>query len=333
MLRFLVTRLTAMVFMLAGVVVGAFVLTHVVPADPARMIAGLRASQEQVDAVRAELGLDDPLLVQFGRFLNDILHGDLGSSAISHRPVVDDIARYFPATFELVLFAVLLMVALGVPAGVYAALGRRAAVKSLVKVLGLIAMGVPVFVLGLVLQRVFFGNLGWLPSGQRITGGAPNTVTGLHTVDALLTGNLPALGSALVHLVLPAGALALYRAGMVMRFVESQLDQTMNADYIRTARAKGAGPRRLVWGHMVRNASLPVVSMIGLEFGWLLSGSVLVESIFSWPGMGSYMIESILAFDFAPVVACALVLAGAFALINLVVDIVQRLIDPRIALS
>jgi peptide/nickel transport system permease protein len=326
----LLKRLGATALMLLGAVIGTFLLTHVVPADPAQIAAGLNATPAQVAHVRQELGLDKPLIVQLGIFLADLLHGDLGTSFVSQRDVATDIATFFPATFELVLWAIVIMVVVGVPIGLYSVLGRSRIAANIIRLLSFTVMGVPAFVIALVAQIVFFGVLGWFPSGGRIAGTPPAHITGLYTVDAVLTGNWPAFGSALLHLLLPAASLAIYRVGMIARYTESEVQRAMHSDYVRTARAKGARLPRILAHHVARNAVMPVLTIVGLEFGWLLGGSILVESIFSWPGMGQYILSSVAAFDFSPVIVSTLVLAAAFAVINLLVDIVQTLLDPRV---
>lgn len=323
-------RFGATVLMVLGAVIGTFLLTHVVPSDPAQVAAGLNAPPSEVAHVRAELGLDRPLIDQLGTFLSQLAHGDFGTSFLTRRNVGADIATYFPATFELVLWAIAIMVVVGVPVGVYAAVGRHRIAAAVVKIASFGGMGVPAFVTALVLQIVFFGVLGWFPSGGRIAGAPPVSITHLYTVDALLTGNWAALGSAIYHIIVPAASLAIYRVGMVARYTESEVRRIMAAEYVRTARAKGAGMRRILFRHVARNAMMPVIAIVGLEFGWMLGGSVLVETIFSWPGMGNYIDSSVTAFDFSPVIISTLTLAAAFAVINLIVDLIQGALDPRV---
>jgi peptide/nickel transport system permease protein len=329
--RYVVSRALSTLLMLVGIVVITFLLTHVIPADPARVAAGLRATPEQVAAVRQAMGLDDPLYLQFVHFLSQLAHGDFGRSFVTLRPVTSDIGLYFPATVELVLCAMVPIVVLGVTAGTYVTLARRPLPRLAVKVTTLLAMGAPVFLTALLAQIVFFGHLGWLPGQGRISGQPPTSITGLYLVDSLLTLNFAAFGSAAGHMLLPATALALSRVGVIMRFVEEQLTGALRSDYVRTARAKGLGERGVVLRHAMRNAFIPVVTMIGLQFGWLLGGSVLVESIFDWPGLGTYMVTSIDALDFQPVIGTAVVLGAAFAVLNFLVDVVQQMLDPRIA--
>jgi peptide/nickel transport system permease protein len=334
MLSYVARRLVSSVIMLLGLVLGTFVLTHVIPANPASLAAGIRATPQQVAAVSRQLGLTKPLYIQLLDFCSQLLHGNLGTSFLTERPVTEDIALFFPATLELVIAAMILMVVIGVPIGVYLATGRYQAVKNALRVAMVSLMGFPAFLLALLLQIVFYGQLGWFPVGGRlgINQSPPPSMTHLYTVDSLLTGHFGLFGSAVWHLALPAASLALYRAGMVARFVESQTEQVLGSDYIRTARAAGLTQRRLVVRHLFRNAGAPVLTMVGLEFGWLLGGSVLVESIYSWPGMGNYILQSVGALDFYPVIAAALVLGAAFVVINFIVDVLHKAMDPRVSL-
>lgn len=327
-------RLVSSVIMLLGLVIGTFVLTHVIPANPASLAAGIKATPQQVAAVSRQLGLNRPLYIQLGDFCKQLLHGDLGTSFLTGRPVTSDVALYFPATFELVLAAMILMVVIGVPIGLYLATGHHQVVKNTLRFLMVAVMGFPAFLLALLLQILFYGRLHWFPVGGRLNAvqNPPPSLTHLYTVDSLLTGHFGLFGAAAWHLVLPAASLALYRAGVVARFVESQTVQVLGSDYIRTARAEGLSRPRLLARHLTRNAGAPVLTMVGLEFGWLLGGSVLVESIYSWPGMGNYILQSVGALDFYPVIAGAFVLGAAFVVINFVVDIIHKLMDPRVAL-
>ena len=331
--RYIIARLASSAFVVLGIVLLSFLITHIVPADPARMAAGIRATAQQVAEVRRQMGLDQPLIIQFGAFLGQIAHGDLGQSFVTLRPVTEDIGLYFPATFELVLAAMLIQVVIGLLAGIYVATTRAHLPSLLLRIAAIGFMGVPVFWIGLVAQIVFYGGLGWFPSGGRIDGTPPTTITGLYVVDSLLTGNLPALWSSLAHLALPALCLGLSRVGVVMRFVDTELSRVLQADYVRTARAKGLSERLVIWKHALRNALVPVVTMVGLQFGWTLGGTVLIETIFAWPGLGRYAVDSINAFDFMPVIVTSAVLGLCFVVINFLVDVVQRWLDPRIELS
>jgi len=213
--------------------------------------------------------------------------------------------------------------------GTYAALHVCSAVFDCLP--GNHALGSPVFLTALLAQIVFFGHFGWLPAGGRISGNPPTAITHLYLVDSLLTLNFRAFGSAFSHILLPSLALGLSRFGVVMRFVDEQVTAALHAEYVRTARAKGLSERIVVWRHAMRNALIPVVTIVGLQFGWLLGGTVIVESIFSWPGLGNYMVNSITSLDFMPVIGTAVVLGAAFAVINFIVDVVQQFLDPRMA--
>lgn len=330
-IRHIIDRAFSTVLMLLGIVVITFLLTHVIPADPARVAAGLRATPAQVAAVRRQLGLDHPLYVQLFDFLRQLAHGDFGKSFVTFRPVSHDIGIYFPATLELVLCSMLIIVVLGLLAGIFVATTRHAAPRIVVKGFSLLALGSPVFLTALLAQIVFFGHFGWLPAGGRISGNPPTSITHLYLVDSLITLNFHAFGSAFSHILLPALALGLSRFGVVMRFVDEQVTGALHAEYVRTARAKGLSERIVVWRHAMRNALIPVVTIVGLQFGWLLGGTVIVESIFSWPGLGNYMVNSITSLDFMPVIGTAVVLGAAFAVINFIVDVIQQFLDPRMA--
>lgn len=323
-------RLASTLLVIVGVMLISFIITHVVPADPARVAAGLMATEEQVAALRHEMGLDRPLYVQFGRFISTLARGDLGKSFVTHRSVVDDLRLYFPATFELVLLSTALFIVFGIPLGVVCAVTRRRWLRTLAKVVSIGGLGVPAFWLGLMLQLVFYAKLGWLPPAGRIAGAAPAGPSGLYLLDALLAGDMRMVGSVLVHMVLPAITLAVNRFGVTLRLVEVEMKKVLREDYVRTARAKGLAERVVVYKHAVRNALIPVVTMTGLQFGWLLGGTVLVETVFSWPGLGQYAVFSITAFDFMPVIGVTMLMALFFCLVNLIVDISYVFIDPRI---
>lgn len=330
MWRRIAGRLIGTVIVIAGVIVISFVITHVVPADPARVAAGLMAREEQVQALRVKMGLDQPLYVQFGRFVIQLAHGDFGRSFITHRSVTEDLKLYLPATLELVIVSTVIFVGFGLVLGVVCAVTRKKWLRTLIKVLSVGGLGVPAFWLGLMLQLIFYAKLGWLPAAGRIAVAAPPTLTGFLTIDSLLAGNLAALGSCLTHLVLPATTLAINRLGVTLRLVEVETKKVLREDYVRTARAKGLRERVVIYKHAVRNALIPVVTMAGLQFGWLLGGTVLVESVFSWPGLGQYAVYSISSFDFMPVIGVTVLMALMFCAINLIVDFIYAVIDPRL---
>ncbi len=328
--RYVLQRVVGTGFVLLGVIIITFVITHAVPADPARVAAGLQATPEQVEALRKDMGLDLPIYVQLGRYLRDLARGSLGTSFVSNRPVARDLRLYFPATLELVVVATLMFLGLGLPLGVFLTTSRSGVARFLIRVLAVTGMGVPPFWLGLMVQLLFYARLNWLPPTGRIAGTPPPTVTGLFLVDSLLAGNLVAFGSSVTHLILPALTLAANRFGVTVRMTSAQLAQELREDYVRTARAKGLGSHTVVRKHALRNALIPVTTMTGLQLGWMLGGTVLVETVFSWPGLGQYAFFSIAAFDFRAVIAVTILLSACFAVINLITDFVYMLLDPRI---
>lgn len=332
-MRFLARRLIALCFVLVGITLLMFVISHIVPADPAVAAAGPNATKEQVQILHRELGLDRPLPVQYGQYLGGLVRGDFGRSTQTQHPVRQDIGRYFPATVELTFFTMVLYTIIGVPLGVLAAL-RRGWIDRFTNVFAIFGVAIPSFWLALVLQVIFFSKLGWLPSGSRLDQGMspPQAITHLYLIDSLLTANWAVLGSCLRHMILPATTLALGRLGVVMRVSRVSVRETMMKDFIRTARAKGLSRGTVLTRHVMRNSMIPIVTMLGLQAGWLLNGVVVVEIIFGWPGVGLYAVNAISAADFPAVMGVTLVVAFFFVVINFVVDLSYRLFDPRVTL-
>lgn len=333
--QLIVRRLFFLVFVLLGLSLITFVLSHIVPADPARVIAGPRASPEAVEKIRKEYGLDQPLWRQYVRYLNGLVHLDFGKSLTSRRPVSEDLARYLPATIELALYAMLFAVVLGIPLGVLSAVRRNSFLDLIGRTISILGLSIPSFWLALILQFFLFAQLGLLPDGQRLPVGVkePPRVTGLFTVDALLAGNLGLFLLALKHLLMPSLVLGLAALAIVTRMVRSGMLEVLGQDYIRTARAKGLQPRVVILRHALKNALLPAVTVIGLQFGLLMGGAVLVEIIFSWPGIGRYAFQAIQNFDYNAVISVTLVIGAAYVLVNLLVDIIYVLLDPRIRMT
>lgn len=332
MLKFIARRLVALVFVLVGLSVITFVISHVVPGDPARLAAGPQARPEQVETVRKELGLDKPLPVQYAVYMKGLLRLDLGKSIRTMRPVRDDIRDYFPATVELALAAALLCVIVGLPFGVASAVNKDRPLDHASRLFSLSGVSMPTFWLGLVLQLLLFKVVHLLPIGGRIDPflDVPTRMTGLYTVDALLSGNFPAFASALQHLVMPAVTLAYSSLAVVTRMTRSTMVETMGQDYIRTARSKGLADRTVIYGHALKNAVVPTVTVMGLQFGYLLSGTFLVETIFAWPGMGQYGVQSVMSLDIPAIMGVTLLVAVIYVLTNLVVDLLYVWLDPRI---
>jgi peptide/nickel transport system permease protein len=325
-------RLILLVFVVFGVSVVTFAISHLIPGDPARMMAGERASDEVVAHMRAVLGLDRPLVTQYVSYVAGLLHGDLGISIRTGRPVAEDIRIFFPATIELAVAALLFATLLGIPLGVLSAVAKDRAIDQVTRTLSVTGISTPAFWLGLLLIYVFYGQIGILPGSGRIDSELtpPPTVTGFYTVDALFAGDGTALWSALVHLVLPALTLGFLNLGIVTRQVRSSMLEVMQEDYIRTARASGLSRRRILFDHALRNALIPSVTMIGLTFGDLLYGAVLTETVFGWPGMGNYVVQSITALDFPAIMGFTVVASTAYVLLNLLVDLLYMALDPQI---
>lgn len=328
-------RLAVLPVMLIGVTFLTFVITHLIPADPARVAAGLNAPESQVERLREEMGLNRPIVQQYVVYLGDLVRGDWGRSAISQRPVLSDIAQALPATLELLLFATLGFVVLGIPFGVFIGSTTQRWRSVVTSVLAYAGMAFPVFWLGLMFQIVFYGHLRWFPAVGRIGTDVdvPRFITGFYTIDSLVTGNWPALASALYHLVLPVACLTLARFAVTARFVAAGMEASLATDYVRTARSKGLSRVRVIFKHALRNVLIPVNTMLGLQFGWLLGGSILIESVFSFPGIGWYAWRSIVSLDFLPIMGITLVFSLAFVVINLLTDILYEVLDPRITLT
>jgi ABC-type dipeptide/oligopeptide/nickel transport system permease component len=332
MVRIVLGRLVSLPAMAAGVIVFLFILTNLVPSDPARIAVGPNASDAAVETMRERMGLNDSIFVQFGRYVSHVLQGDLGKSIYDKRPVTASIRAYAPATIELALAATIVTVVLGLSLGIYSAVAKGRIGDRLVRVVSTIGRAMPAFWLALLLQVIFYGRLKWLPSGGRIdldAVGPPKTMTGLYTVDSVLTGNWAALESTLTHLTLPVAALAIGGIADVMRMTRAQMLLEMRSDYARTARAKGLRNRAILIRHMLPNAMNPVLTVIGVRTGYLLAGTVLIESIFRWPGLGRYSLQAIGNFDFPALTGVTLFVTLAFVLVNLFVDLIQVTFDPR----
>lgn len=315
--------------MLLGVSLVVFFMVRAIPGDPAQILLGQQASPEQVAEIRAELGLDEPVFVQYGLFLRDAATGDLGESLLTGQPVTAELASRFPATFELTLAAMVFALAVGIPVGVVAAVKQYSFVDKISSVVALTGISMPIFWLALILVVIFNVQLGLLPFGGRVD--VPVlSITGMVIPDSIMTLNLPGLWSGIKHLILPAVALGTIPMAVITRMTRSSMLEVMNEDYIRTAHAKGVLPRRVVFRHALRNALLPTVTVIGLQFGILMGGAVITETIFSWNGIGNIAIDSIASRDYAMIQGVVLYGTVFFMLVNLVVDILYAVLDPRV---
>lgn len=335
MLRFIFRRLVLLLPVLVGLTMLMFIIARVLPGDPVALAAGPNATAGEIARLRAEFGLDQPLVVQYLRYATGLLHGDLGVSLFSRRPVADDLLAYLPATLELVFAAMLLAVVLGIPGGLAAAVWRNRWPDYTSRVAALAAISMPRFFLGLLLQLVFAMWLRWLPLGGRfpIILDPPAFVTGFLTVDALLAGDMEAFATALRHLSLPALAMCLSPLATIMRMMRASTIEVLQQDYVTTARAVGLSPRLIVFKYVARNALSATLTVIGLYFGWLLGGTVLVETVFDWPGIGLYATRSIVSQDFMPVIGVALAIGLIFMLVNLLVDVLYGVINPKVRYS
>lgn len=332
MFRYFLLRLVWIIFVVLGVVTLTFFISRVIPADPARLAAGLTAGQEQVEEVRRNLGLDQPVYVQYGRYMAGLLQFDLGRSIQTRQPVWNDIKLFFPATLELVLVSFAIYVVLGLSIGVVWALYPDTLAATMAKGVSVMGSAIPVFWIGLVFQLIFGTRLGWLPIAGRLdlTAIPPPFVTGMYTIDSLVAGDFKLFWDAVLHLILPVASLVLSLLALAARLTQAAVRDEMQQGYVRTARSKGLSEWVTLWRHVIKNALNPVLTMLGLQFGWLLGGTVLVEAVFSWPGIGLYAFESFKTFDYAPIQALAIVITFTFVFVNLLVDLIYPILDPRL---
>lgn len=331
-LQYVVGRVLALVPVMFGITFVTFVISHVIPADPVGFAAGEKARAEQIEQLRRQFGMDKPLPIQYVRYVGGLLQGDLGRSMMSRRQVIEDLAQYVPATAELALGAMALIVLLGVPLGVWSAVRQDSWLDHVSRIVAMVGVSLPVFVLGLLLQLLFYRVLKVLPIATRLSDLLipPPRVTGLYTVDALLAGQLEVFADAAKHLCLPAVTLCVGSLATVSRQVRSAMLEVLRQPYIRTAHAKGLYEWLVITHHALRNALIPTVTIVALQTGALLSGAVLTEIVFSWPGLGLYALRSVLALDYQPVMSVALVVALTRTLVNLIADILYVVIDPRV---
>lgn len=335
MLRFILRRLILLVPVLVGLTVIMFVIARLLPGDPVALAAGPNATRAEIEAYAREFGLDQPLIVQYWHYATGLLTGDFGVSIFTRRPVGADLATYLPATLELVFAAMALAIVVGIPTGLAAAVWRNRWPDYTSRVAALAAISMPRFFLGLLLQLVFAMWLYMLPLGGRfpIIMDPPPFVTGFLTVDALIAGDLEAFVIACRHLLLPALAMSLSPLATIMRMMRASTIEVLQQDYVMTARAVGLSPRLIVFKYVLRNAISATLTVIGLYFGWLLGGTVLVETVFDWPGIGLYATKAIVAQDFMPVIGVALVIGLLFVVANLVIDVLYGLINPKVRYS
>jgi len=331
MLRYIVQRLVMLIPVLIGISLITFFMIRLIPGDPARVMAGERATEEQVQRVREMWGLDKPLYEQYAIYMRNLMKGDLGRSLKRNEDVATELRWAFPTTIELAFAAMVVALLVGIPAGILAAYRQNSWADLAVMTGSMVGISMPVFWLGLILIYVFALKLGWMPPSGRVSVGIHiERITGMYILDALITGNWRGFLDAVQHLILPAVAVGTIPMAIIARMTRSSLLEVLRQDYIRTARAKGLNERTVIVRHALKNAFLPVITVIGLQLGSLLVGAILTESIFSLPGMGRLIVDRILSRDYPVVQGAVLVFASTFVFINLLVDLSYAYLDPRI---
>jgi len=336
MLSMIVRRLLVAIPSLVGVVIITFLLTRALPGDPAAYFAGPAATTEAIAQVRQKLGLDKPLLVQFTRYAGDLARGDLGTSLTTGQPVITDIRARLPASAELTLVGLIAAMLIAVPLGILAATRPGSLIDHACRVVTTAGVSLPVFFTGLILVYAFYYLLGWAPAplGRLdVFFSAPPAVTGFYLIDSLLAGNLELFRAALGQLLLPALTLAVFSLAPIARMTRASMLAVLASDFVRTARANGLTPFTVIVTYAFRNAMLPVVTTLGMVFSFLLGANVLVEKVFAWPGIGSYAVEALIASDFAPVQGFVLTMAVLYVALNLAIDVLYGLIDPRVRIE
>ncbi|TXI00986.1 MAG: ABC transporter permease [Rhizobium sp.] len=325
--------LSSVVLTLLGLAVVTFLIGRVMPVDPVIAAVGDNAPEAVVVRVRAEMGLDQPLPIQFLHYLNQLLHGDLGMSVLTKNPVSQDIARFFPATFELATAALILAAVIGIPLGVWAAVRQGSITDQIIRVVCLAGHSIPVFMLSLISLLVFYSALGLAPGPGRqdiIYDGMIEPVTGLLSIDTLLAGDLDAFRDAIAHMAQPVCILAYFSMAYIARMTRAFMIDAMKGEFVITARAKGLSLARVIWGHAFPTVAVQLVTVLALTYAGLLEGAVVTETVFAWPGIGQYLTASLLNGDMNPVIGTTLLIGIIYVGLNLVADLLYRLLDPRV---
>lgn len=332
MTQYLIRRLGTLTITLIGIMMITFFISLVVPLDPLAAIAGPQAPQETVERLRILYGFDQPIYIQFARYIKRLAHGDLGTSFQTGRPVLEDIIHFFPATIELATLALIVAILVGIPLGVLSAVYRNSPIDHFSRVLSLIGVSMPVFWLGLVLLLIFYYKLGWFPEPGRldIMLIEPKRITGALLIDSVIARDWEVFWDAVKHMFLPATVLGLFGLAGIARIVRSSMLDVLSQEYIKTARIKGLNEFLVLTRHALRNALVPAVTIIGLTYGGLLEGSVLTETIFSWPGLGRYLAKAFLTLDLNAVVGGTMLVALIFSVVNLIVDLSYAFLNPQI---
>lgn len=331
MISYILRRLVLLIPVLVGMSLVVSLIIHAIPGDPAKMMLGEKASPASLNELRDRLGLNDPWYKQYFNYMGKVVTGDLGTSIKTKNPISKEILPYLAATFELAIFSMLIAVFFGMNFGIIAAWRQNTWPDYVLMIVALVGVSMPVFWLGLMEQLFFSLKLGWFPTIGRISARDPiETITNLYLIDTILTLNWYGFVQSLRHLILPAFALATIPMAIIARISRASMLEVLRSDYVRTAHAKGLAPRVVIYKHTLRNAFIPIITIIGLQMGMLLGGAVLTETIFSWPGVGQYIYNAISNRDYPVIQSGILVVATIFVLINLVVDILYAVIDPRI---
>jgi dipeptide transport system permease protein len=336
MLSLILKRLAMAIPSLIGVVIVTFLLTRALPGDPAAYFAGPAATPQAIQEVRVKLGLDKPLIEQFGHYVVDLVHGNLGTSLTTGQPVATELKNRLPASAELTLLGLLVSIVIAVPLGILAATKPNSIVDHACRVIATLGVSLPVFFTGLILVYIFYYLLGWAPAplGRLdVFFTDPPHVTGFFLIDSLIAGQPDVFVAALKQLILPALTLAIFSLAPIARMTRASMLSVLSSDFVRTARASGLSTYTIIITYAFRNAMLPVITTLGMVFSFLLGANVLVEKVFAWPGIGSYAVEALLASDFAPVQGFVLTMAVMYVMLNLLIDILYGLIDPRVRLE
>jgi peptide/nickel transport system permease protein len=336
MLIMIFKRMLVAIPSLIGVVIVTFLLTRALPGDPAAYFAGPAATNEAIEQIRVKLGLDKPLIVQFGRYVGDLARGDLGTSLTTGQPVLQEIRTRLPASAELTLLGLLVSIVVAVPLGIAAATRPGSILDHICRVVATAGVSLPVFFTGLILVYVFYYLLGWAPAplGRLdIFYSAPPQVTGFYLIDSLIAGDLEVFVASFKQLILPALTLGIFSLAPIARMTRASMLAVLASDFVRTARASGLSSFTVIVTYAFRNAMLPVITTLGMVFSFLLGANVLVEKVFAWPGIGSFAVEALIASDFAPIQGFVLTMAVMYVGLNLLIDILYGLVDPRVRIE
>ncbi len=331
-LGFICRRLAYIAVMIFGLMVITFSISRIAGGDPARLFAGEDASEATVAIIKQEFHLDKPLLEQFWLYLKGMANGDWGKSLQTGRPVLEDILLYFPATLELIVYTMLLTVVVALPLGVVSAVYQNSWIDHFSRLFSISAVAIPSFWAGITLLWILAGNLDWFPSGGRIDvfSDPPPSISGFYTIDYLLQGDIQGVFNSLWYMFLPILTLALPAIASIIRINRAEMLDVLKQDYVTTARAMGLPAYKVIMSYALRNAMLPTMAIIGLRFGWMLEGTIIAESVFDWPGIGLYAVDAAIHSDFKAILGSAVVLGASFMVLNLIIDVLYGVLDPRV---